>query len=336
MNKKELMETIDISQSTFSKLLRGGMPSEDDKNVSFNLEKVISWRNSQNQSEIEQLIIGEEYNNKEIAEAFKCSTQGGMRRSHTSNSLVLFSDHSGNSVYEDMWIEDILHYTGMGLKGDQTLEKTQNKILANSNKNRVKVFLFETHQATIHTYLGQVVLTDDPYTIQEKDSKGNLRLVYKFPLKKLDSNFSISKDTIEKSEREKEKKIKVLTPKELAEKAKLISDTNKDLYEKRISKDKTTRGYRYTKKKEFIRDPFIATYVKDIAKGICQLCEQVAPFEKEGKPFLHSHHIEYLSNGGLDTIENCIAVCPNCHARIHELEDIKDKKKLLKKVSERS
>lgn len=66
------------------------------------------------------------------------------------------------------------------------------------------------------------------------------------------------------------------------------------------------------------------------------MCEQVAPFEKEGNPFLHSHHIEYLTNGGLDIIDNCIAICQNCHARIHELEDIKDKQKLLKKVSERS
>lgn len=336
MNKKELLETLDISQATFYRLLREGMPSEDEKNTSFDLEKVSLWRNNRNQSTIDQLIVGKEYTNKEIAEAFKCSTQGGMRRSHTSNSLVLFSDHSGHSVYEDIWIEDILHYTGMGLEGDQTLEKTQNKILANSDRNRVKIFLFETHQPTLHTYLGQVVLTEDPYTVQEKDSKGNLRLVYKFPLKILDSNFSINKETIEKSEREKEKKIKSLTTEETAEKARLISDTNKDLHEKRKSKGENARGYRYAKKKEFIRDPFIAEYVKDIAKGICQLCEQVAPFEKEGKPFLHSHHIEYLSNGGLDTIENCIAVCPNCHARIHELEDIKDREKLLKKVSERS
>ena len=42
-------------------------------------------------------------------------------------------------------------------------------------------------------------------------------------------------------------------------------------------------------------------------------------------PFFHSHHIDYLANGGLDTIENSIAVCPNFHYRIHELEDPQEK-----------
>uniref|UniRef100_UPI00292F5A67 HNH endonuclease signature motif containing protein n=1 Tax=Enterococcus faecium TaxID=1352 RepID=UPI00292F5A67 len=41
------------------------------------------------------------------------------------------------------------------------------------------------------------------------------------------------------------------------------------------------------------------------------------------------------SQGGKDVIENCIALCPNCHARIHELELPDDKEKLLKIVEKR-
>lgn len=84
------------------------------------------------------------------------------------------------------------------------------------------------------------------------------------------------------------------------------------------------------------RSPEIKEYVKELANGICQLCDNKAPFEVKGKPFLHVHHIEYLSKGGEDTIENAIAVCPNCHAKIHQLELEEDKEKLLRKVQERN
>jgi 5-methylcytosine-specific restriction protein A len=41
-----------------------------------------------------------------------------MRRSHETNSIILVSNHV-KSIYDDKWKGDILHYTGMGSKGDQ-------------------------------------------------------------------------------------------------------------------------------------------------------------------------------------------------------------------------
>ncbi|WP_414672517.1 HNH endonuclease [Lactovum miscens] len=73
-----------------------------------------------------------------------------------------------------------------------------------------------------------------------------------------------------------------------------------------------------------------------MSKGICQLCEQSAPFEKNGIPFLHVHHIEYRSNGEKETIENSIAICSNCHAIINQLERNEDKKQVIKKVRGRN
>ena len=40
---------------------------------------------------------------------------GGMRRSLTTNSLVIVSDHT-KELYDDKWVDDVLHYTGMGKK----------------------------------------------------------------------------------------------------------------------------------------------------------------------------------------------------------------------------
>jgi len=56
---------------------------------------------------------GSEIDNQKLCEIFKCSTQGGMRKSNSTNSLVLISNHI-NSIYDDRWIDDVFHYTGMG------------------------------------------------------------------------------------------------------------------------------------------------------------------------------------------------------------------------------
>jgi len=70
---------------------------------------------------------------------------------------------------------------------------------------------------------------------------------------------------------------------------------------------------------KFSRNPYIVEYAKRLANGICQDCKQPAPFiNKETKePFLETHHITPLAQGGLDTIENTIAICPNCHRKRH-------------------
>jgi len=59
------------------------------------------------------LSHGQVINNEHLCAVFKCSTQGGMRRSLTTNSLVLVSNHVA-SIYDDRWIGDTFHYTGMG------------------------------------------------------------------------------------------------------------------------------------------------------------------------------------------------------------------------------
>ena len=72
------------------------------------------------------------------------------------------------------------------------------------------------------------------------------------------------------------------------------------------------------------------------AKGFCQLCDLPAPFlKKDGTPFLEVHHIEYLSNGGDDTIENVAAICPNCHRKMHSLNVLSDINKLKEKAKEK-
>lgn len=81
--------------------------------------------------------------------------------------------------------------------------------------------------------------------------------------------------------------------------------------------------------KYYERNEAIKLVAKMLANGECQLCEQPAPFvDQKGIPFLESHHIIWLSNNGPDTLENSIALCPNCHSKMHILGLEKDVVKL--------
>lgn len=73
------------------------------------------------------------------------------------------------------------------------------------------------------------------------------------------------------------------------------------------------------------RDPHISELAKRRAKGKCQLCKKPAPFDnKFGKPYLETHHIKWLSNDGEDSIKNTVALCPNCHRKMHILNQKSD------------
>jgi len=84
------------------------------------------------------------------------------------------------------------------------------------------------------------------------------------------------------------------------------------------------------------RNPLVADYARRRANGICELCKEKAPFnKKDGTPFLEIHHIQWLSKGGEDNISNTVALCPNCHRKMHILnldEDVNYLKALEKKI----
>ena len=70
--------------------------------------------------------------------------------------------------------------------------------------------------------------------------------------------------------------------------------------------------------KTYDRNPYVSEYAKRKARGYCQLCNQAAPFrDKDNTPYLETHHIIWLSQGGGDTIDNTVALCPNCHRKMH-------------------
>lgn len=50
--------------------------------------------------------------------------------------------------------------------------------------------------------------------------------------------------------------------------------------------------------------------------GRCQIC-LYDPKRRYGHSLCHGHHIQWLSRGGADELENMVLVCPNHHSAIH-------------------
>lgn len=252
--------------------------------------------------------------NNELMKEFSVANSGGMRKSNKNNVLVIISDHT-KGLYDDKYYGNELHYTGMGLEGDQELNYRQNKTLAESNKNGVDVHLFEVFKAKEYIYRGMVKLCKEPYQEIQLDKNNNERTVWIFPLIIIDSEDIIDSSVYDICYENKIKEIKKMSRKNLE---RLVKEKNN-----------VKTSYRTIKTTTYIRDPYIAEYAKLRADGFCQLCEEKAPFyTKNNKPYLEAHHLKWLSKGGIDTIDNVVALCPNCHRKMHELNDKDDIKKL--------
>ena len=249
------------------------------------------------------ISIGAELTNEKMRSLFKCGNMGGMRRSKQTGTLVIISDDT-KGLYRDVWKNGVLHYTGMGKIGDQVLEGNQNGTLFNSDTNGVEVHLFEVLKKSVYTYRGIVQLADKPYVGRQPDNQGNMRNVWMFPVMPISE--SAQRVLHEVSELE----ISKLSDKELAKYAS-IKNVNKE--------PKTTETVVY------YRDPYLKQMVKRLADGKCQYCGNDAPFlDKQGEPYLEEHHVIGLAEGGKDAIDNVVAICPNCHRKVHVLKDEKD------------
>lgn len=69
----------------------------------------------------------------------------------------------------------------------------------------------------------------------------------------------------------------------------------------------------------FKRNQLVVAEVLARANGICQQCKKPAPFRKahNNELYLEVHHKTRLADHGDDTIDNAIALCPNCHREAH-------------------
>jgi len=74
-----------------------------------------------------------------------------------------------------------------------------------------------------------------------------------------------------------------------------------------------------------LRSAAVKAYVLKRAGGKCEGCTQPAPFtNRRAQPYLEPHHTTRLTDGGPDHPAHVIALCPNCHRRVHHGVDGQD------------
>ena len=125
----------------------------------------------------------------------------------------------------------------------------------------------------------------------------------------LPSDSVTSQPIINQEEFEKEIELELLA-------AQALSKAKRDDKLKQANKKPTKI---YVRRIDYRRDQNVVVAVLDRAGGYCENCKNVAPFNRasDGTGYLEVHHKHQLADGGDDTVENCVALCPNCHREAH-------------------
>lgn len=107
--------------------------------------------------------------------------------------------------------------------------------------------------------------------------------------------------------------------KELEEKIKQARELSSKKRQEILLKSNPNPTKTTVKQCVFNRNQYVIAEVLDKAKGICEHCKKIAPFvrDNDNSPYLEVHHKTPLAEGGADTVENAIALCPNCHRQAH-------------------
>jgi 5-methylcytosine-specific restriction protein A len=237
----------------------------------------------------------------EINGPFGGSLQSGIAPSATYPAIFLFTGDSGAQYgYADHWENGAYLYTGEGQRGAMTLSRGNRAIAEHAEEGRT-LYLFRSRgKGNGNTYVGEFSCADW-FTRVQPDVEGQDRPALVFRLVPV----SIPAGTIE-AEAEDEGD---LLPDSLAA-ARIAALAACRPSSDEISQSAPRRIYQRSRK--------VAHYVLMRSKGLCESCDKPAPFmKKDGTPYLEPHHVNRLSDGGLDHPRYVGAVCPSCHREIH-------------------
>ncbi|WP_459808533.1 HNH endonuclease [Halopiger thermotolerans] len=249
---------------------------------------------------VSELEEGETYHRVELHEKYGGARYRGIAPCSDYPYVFLFTGDEGKEHgYEDEFRGDTFVYTGEGREGD--MEMTQgNKAIRDHHDDGRELHLFESNdEAWSVTYLGQFEYVDC-FTEELPDTNDNPRDAIRFKLEPVENEVTIEADDLDDLDLET-----------LYERAKGNSAPGPE-------EGKTTT----TTRKTYSRSKSVKEYALRTADGVCQGCEETAPFiGRDGNPFLEVHHLYRRSDGGPDHPDNVIALCPNCHRRVHYGED---------------
>jgi 5-methylcytosine-specific restriction protein A len=239
----------------------------------------------------------------DIHQRFGGQQQGGISTPASAPMIFAFTGKVGRRHgYTDDWTDDgVFCYFGEGQTGDMTF-RAGNKAIRDHAVNGKDLLVFEMLGGGRVKYLGQFMCESWDYQ-PAPDRAGTMRQAIVFHL-------------VPQTDQLLPEPAQPLGPTDLA-----------SLRSKALAAggSASNRGAKETKQSYHERSKLVRAYVLQRADGVCESCEQNAPFYRpDGTPFLEAHHIRRLTDGGLDDIHFMGGVCPNCHRAMHYGADRED------------
>jgi 5-methylcytosine-specific restriction enzyme A len=224
--------------------------------------------------------------------------QGGVLTPRGQRFIVLVTGAQGHRYgYRDEWVDGVFHYFGAGQSGPMEWVRG-NRAIRDSGKD---LHLFEEVEGGLR-YRCQLDYAGFRYREGVPDRNGEKRRAIVFLLT---PHGDVVAAAHVANSRQRPDPRWSMDPRELR---------------RRARRSRQARTPREAKRLVYERSADVRIHVLRRANGKCEGCGNEGPFQtkvKPQRPYLEPHHTERLSDEGPDDPTRVIALCPNCHRRVH-------------------
>lgn len=242
----------------------------------------------------EHFLLGHDYSSWDIASVSNTyNLQRGIYLVEDENEnveAILSKVGFDDGEYANKWLKDkkILKHYLYSHNGVFNQDYKVNNAIINSPNTKSPILIFEKKDK-VCTYIGEFKFIN-----LDEDETGKW-----FVLEKVD----LIEESLEEHYQKEDKVVRGID----------LADVPKGTVSTRSPRKKSVVS------EVFNRSPLVVKQVLKRANGICEFCENDAPFIRasDGTPYLEVHHIIPLAEGGHDVLENTVAICPNCHRKAH-------------------
>lgn len=240
--------------------------------------------------------IGRVYNRKrDIHARFGGQQQGGIITPAKYPLVIIITGESGlEHGYADRYrLDGAFEYFGEGQAGHMQLQKGNRAVAEHSTQGESLLLFRRTSEGV--RFEGEMVC-DGYHVRRAPDRNGIERDAIVFELRTLEG-ITEKVDAEPSSFGVPLEQLRELAFAAAIGSARIASKATRNIYQR--SRD--------------VRD-----YVLARAGAKCEGCKAPAPFLRpDGTPYFEPHHLRRLSDGGPDHPTHVIALCPNCHRRVH-------------------
>lgn len=268
-----------------------------------------------------KLAVGAAYSRTELNDALGGQRQGGIVTTQRFPVVLIFTGDRGEEFgYEDGFQDNgEFWYTGEGQVGDMTLVR-RNLALEQRGRNGEPILVFrEDGMSGRHHFVGRGRYLGF-HDSKGPDKSGRLRKTIVFELGIDPVGIDVREDGLVIGTGDSSvPDLRDPSSRGAAEHGSFTLAQLRALANAHPAENASAQEQRRLVHK---RSKAVRTYVLARAGTHCEGCDALAPFRRrDGSPYLEPHHIYRRADKGPDSANAVIALCPNCHRRVHSGAD---------------